>query len=87
MACKTLKVVFSKENSNEAEKWTLKEEVTVTPVRRVDPLVIGVKGMKAFLITSFDLAPVEDMVRREFTTDIPDQQLLLFDKNFPFGPK
>lgn len=68
----------------EADKWTLKEEVKVTPVRPVDPLVIGVKGMKAFLISSFDLAPVEDMVIREFTTD---HQLPLFEKYFPFESK
>ena len=56
----------------EAEEWTLSNEVKITPVRRVDPLVIGVKGRKAFLVTSFDLAPVEDMVRREFTEDMTD---------------
>ena len=60
----------------EVEKWTLKEHVEIEPVRRVDPLVIGVKSGVGFLIDSFDLAPVEVMVRREFT----DHQLSLFDK-------
>ncbi len=34
---------------------------------RDDPLIIGVKGRKSFLIAEFDCTPLEDYVRREFT--------------------
>ena len=53
----------------EAEKWEYDEEVAKRqrPIP-VDPLVIGVKNGRGYLIDSFDLSPIEEMVAREFTT-------------------
>lgn len=51
----------------EAEKWKLSKVVEHRPKQVVDPLIIGLIENQAYLITSFELTPTEEMVAREFT--------------------
>jgi len=49
-----------------AEGWKKKDKAI--PPRNVDPLVIGVKGDHTYLITAFDMTPLEEAVKTEFTS-------------------
>lgn len=49
----------------EAPKWSVEGKVKrINP----DPLIIGVHGDKAWLLDSFDITPLEHVIRSEFTT-------------------
>lgn len=48
-----------------APQWQLNTDVEIKPR---DPLVIGIKGSKAYLVDVFDLTPLEEYLRREFTS-------------------
>jgi hypothetical protein len=49
----------------EAKKWVIGETVTI---EEKDPLVIGFFNGRAYLIADFDVTPVENYVKKEFTT-------------------
>ncbi len=50
----------------EAQKWELTESKPVVVPHNADPLVVGWKNNKLYLIDSFDLTTVENYVRSEF---------------------
>lgn len=52
----------------EVQEWTINKETISPPVRAWDPLLVGVKAGKAFLLAQFDTTSLEEYVAKEFTS-------------------
>jgi len=76
----------TKDKIEDAQRFFRKEELYIIPAiepdewncssflqRSTDPLVVGLKGAKCYLIDVFGTTSIEDYVRKEFTTNPKDE--------------